>query len=292
MDCEIAQRQLGLYMDKAMTAGERAALEAHLADCQRCAQELAEMTETVSALVPQAVVPVPEQLWSSIEARLDQADRHRSHRLLGRIFRRPPAMAASILFVIGAGILATSWVGGGSVASAAPVDFSVLLDALPLDADRAFQKFLTRYGARQVSVMQAKKRGAGLSFDLPETLPGGFDLKQVYVLRFGAHPGVAARYSRDGELLAAIFHTPVEREHFGTHKDYACVIGQHRGHAVAVGDWKLVHLTDPTTCHCVLSRLDDATELPAVMQQLAPRSFSGDGEHSDTNHDHHDAHGG
>ncbi len=292
MDCEIAQPQLGLYMDKAMAPGERAAIEAHLANCQRCAQELAEMTETVSALVPQAVVPVPEKLWSSIEARLDQADRHRLHRLPWRIFRRPPAMAASILFVIGAGVLATSWVGGGSVASAAPVDFSVLLDALPLDADRAFQKFLTRYGARQVSVMQAKKRGAGLSFDLPETLPGGFDLKQVYVLRFGAHPGVAARYLRDGELLAAIFHAPVEREYFGTHKDYACVIGQHRGHEVVVGDWKLVHLTDPTTCHCVLSRLDDATELPAVMQQLAPQSFGADVRNSAANHDHHHAHGG
>ena len=290
MDCETAQRQLGLYLDKTMAPAERAAIEAHLAKCPRCAQELAEMTDMVSALVPQADVPVPEQLWPSIEARLDQADRHRLPRLPWRIFQRAPALAASILFVIGAGIFAASWIGGGAEASAAAVDFSVLLDALPLDADRAFQKFLTRYGARQVSIMQARKRGAGLSFDLPETLPGGFDLKQVFVLRFGAHPGVAARYSRDGELLAAIFHRPVEREQFGTHKDYACVIGQHRGHAVAVGDWKLVHLTDPTTCHCVLSRLDDATELPAVMQKLAPQYFSGDGEQPATSHGH--AHGG
>ena len=292
MDCKTAQPQLGLYLDKTMAPGERAVIEAHLARCRRCAEELAQMTETVSALVPQSDVPVPEQLWSSIEARLDQADRHRLRRLPWRIFQRPPAMAASILFVIGAGILAASWVGGSSVASAAPVDFSILLDALPLDADRAFQKFLTRYGARQVSVIQARKQGAGLSFDLPETLPGGFNLKQVFVLRFGAHPGVAARYSRNGELLAAIFHPPVEREHFGTHKDYACVIGQHRGHEVAVGDWKLVHLTGPTTCHCVLSRLDDATELPAVMQQLAPQSFGADGRDSDANHDRHHAHGG
>lgn len=289
MDCETAQLQLGLYLDKAMAPGERAAIEAHLAKCRCCAEELAQMTETVSALVPQADVPVPEQLWTSIKARLDQ---HRSRRLPWRLFQRPPAMAASILFVIGAGILAASWVSGSAEASAAPVDFSVLLDALPLDADRAFQKFLTRYGARQVSVMQARKQGAGLSFDLPETLPGGFNLKQVFVLRFGEHRGVAARYSRDGELLAAIFHPPIEREHYGTHKDYACMIGQHRGHQVAVGDWTLVHLTDPTTCHCVLSRLDQATELLAVMQQLAPASFSGDGEHSAANHDQHHAHGG
>ena len=289
MDCKTAQPQLGLYLDKTMAPGERAPLEAHLAKCRHCAEELAELTETVSALVPQANVPVPEQLWTSIEARLDQ---HRSPRLLWRIFQRPPAMAASVLFVIGAGILAASWIGGSSVASAAPVDFSVLLDALPLDANRAFQKFLTRYGARQVSVMQAKKQGAGLSFELPETLPGGFKLKQVFVLRFGRHLGVAARYSRDGELLAAIFHPPVEREHFGTHKDYACVIGQHRGHEVTVGDWKLVHLTSPTTCHCVLSRLDDATELPAVMRQLVPQSFDTDGERPAANRDHHHTHGG
>ena len=105
MDCKTAQPQLGLYLDKAMTAGERAGIEAHLATCRCCAEELAQMTETVSALVPQADVPVPKQLWSSIEAQLDQADRHRSHRLPWRIFQRPPAMAASILFVIGAGIL-------------------------------------------------------------------------------------------------------------------------------------------------------------------------------------------
>ncbi|MCH8912939.1 MAG: hypothetical protein IIA33_05155, partial [Planctomycetes bacterium] len=59
-----------------------------------------------------------------------------------------------------------------------------------------------------------------------------------------------------------------------------------------VGDWKLVHLTSPTTCHCVLSRLDAATELPAVMQQLAPQSFGADGKDAGTNHDHHHARGG
>jgi hypothetical protein len=292
MDCKTARRQLGLYLDKAMALGERAAIEAHLAKCRRCADQLAQMTEMVSALVPQSGIPVPEQLWSSIENGLDQADEHRSRRLPWRILRRPPAMAASIMFVVGVGVLAASWIGGSSEAAAAPLDFSVLLDALPLDADRAFQKFLTRYGARRVSVMQAREQSAGLSFDLPESLPGGFDLKQVFVLRFGGSPGVAARYSRDGELLAAIFHPPVEREHYGTHKDNACVIGQHRGHAVAVGTWKLVHLTDPTTCHCVLSQLDEATELPAVMRLLAPGSFSGDGGHPAANQSHDHAHGG
>ncbi|MCH8965849.1 MAG: zf-HC2 domain-containing protein, partial [Planctomycetes bacterium] len=86
MDCKTAQPQLGLYLDKTMAPGERAPIEAHLARCRHCAEELAELTETISALVPQAHVPVPEQLWTSIEARLDQ---HRSPRLLWRIFQRP-----------------------------------------------------------------------------------------------------------------------------------------------------------------------------------------------------------
>ncbi|MCZ6652676.1 MAG: hypothetical protein O7D91_06570, partial [Planctomycetota bacterium] len=76
------------------------------------------------------------------------------------------------------------------------------------------------------------------------------------------------------------------------HNPSAGVLAKHPAHEVAVGDWKLVHLTSPTTCHCVLSRLDDATELPAVMQQLAPQSFGADGMDADANHDRHHAHGG
>ena len=30
------------------------------------------------------------------------------------------------------------------------------------------------------------------------------------------------------------------------------------------------HLTDPTTCHCVLSKLSDTTGLPEVLAAVAP----------------------
>jgi hypothetical protein len=81
---------------------------------------------------------------------------------------------------------------------------------------------------------------------------------------------VAAWYERAGEPLVVIFHPPVQTEDFGTHKDYPCVIGEHRGQKIVVGSWKMVHLTDSTTCHCVLSRLDERAELPAVMNAIAP----------------------
>lgn len=288
MDCKTAEHQLGLYLDKVLASEDRAALEAHLADCASCAHELAGMTEMVSALMPRSQVQVPERLWPAIEAGLDQADREAARPFPIRFLRLRPAMAASILFVVGAGLLTLSWVGGGNEAAAAALDYGVLLDALPLDANRAFQRFLTRYGAERITPIEAKRRASGLNFDLPETLPGGFELQAVFALRFGKHLGIAARYSRDGELLGAIFHPPVGRERFGTHREYACVIGKHRGHQVTVGEWKLVHVTDPTTCHCILSKLDQATELPAVMQCLVPEaSAEGAGQH-----DHHHATGG
>jgi hypothetical protein len=82
---------------------------------------------------------------------------------------------------------------------------------------------------------------------------------------------VAAEYLRDdGEFLGAVFHPPVQEEDHGSHKDHPAVIGKHRGRKVEVGEWSLVHLTDPTTCHCVLSRLDEVTELPSVMAAMAP----------------------
>ncbi|MBK8270645.1 MAG: hypothetical protein IPK83_21010 [Planctomycetes bacterium] len=134
--------------------------------------------------------------------------------------------------------------------------------------------------------MEAKKIASHLNFEIPPELPGGFRFEMSHILQFGGETGVAARYSRDGEFLGAIFHRPIQREEFGTHKDYECVVGKHRGHAVTVGEWKLVHLTDATTCHCVLSRLDETTELPPVMAKIAPNSIApahSDG-HSHENH--------
>jgi hypothetical protein len=186
-------------------------------------------------------------------------------------------MAAAVVLAIGLGMFGLIWMQPR--AAAATVDFSVLLDALPLDAQKAFRKFLLLYDAREGSSLEAKRYAPDLNFDVPETLPGGFRLETVYLLRFGDLPGVAAGYERDGEFLGAVFHRPVHKENFGPHKDYPCMVGQHAGHKVSVGEWKLVHLMDPTTCHCVLSRLDERTELPAVMAAVAPELPVGGSRH-------------
>jgi hypothetical protein len=181
------------------------------------------------------------------------------------------ATAAAIVFAAGLGLLGV--MSYDRQAGASEIDFSVLLETLPANVDEAFARFVAHNKGERMTTEEIRRFAPALTFDTPDELPGGFRLKEIYALRVGENPGVAARYERkDGEFLAAIFHPPVKREDFGSHKDYPCVVGKHRGHAVTVGDWKLVHLTDPTTCHCVLSRLDEHTELPAVMRVLAPGS--------------------
>jgi hypothetical protein len=195
------------------------------------------------------------------------------------------AIAASIVIVIGLGLFGVPWDRTGGQARAETVDFTILLDAVQHDAVAAFDKFLTQYKAVVATPDEAKRNAPGLNFDLPQTLPGGFELRTAYILRFGEALGVAARYDRGGEFLGVVFHAPVLKEHFGTHKDRACIVGQHRGHSVPVGDWSLVHLTDATTCHCVLSRLNETTELPAVMTAVAPLSAATSKEPNDHHHD-------
>lgn len=283
VQCRDVREQLGLYVDGEIQAEARAAVEAHLDRCPACAKELQSLRAVAAALAPRESAVVPESLWTAIEERLDQTATAASEPSVAPtalpLFRRPIAAAASILLVVGLGLVGIAWLAGTtSTAEAATVDFGVLLDALPLDARKAFRKFLIQYDAKECTARDARRYAPDLNFAIPDSLPGGFKLEQVYTLRFGEHPGVAATYASPDDFVAFIFHPPVRREHFGGHRDYPCVIGQHRGHKVTVGEWKLIHVTDPTTCHCILSRLDEDTELPPIVSAVAPGS-SGVGHH-------------
>lgn len=276
MDCERTQARLGLYLDEEIPSDQRREVEEHLAGCSACSAEFDELRTLALQLAAPADVPVPDAVWSAIESALGGLDAEPAQGTRTadvRFFRTPIAKAAAVILAVGLGLLlAVAWPeGGASKATASEVNFSVLLDALPVDARKAFTKFLVLYDARKSSPFEARQYAPGLNFDVPDGLPGGFRLEAVYLLRFGDHPGIAATYGREDDFLGVAFHPPVQRENFGRHQDYPCVIGKHKGHKVSVGEWRLVHLTDPTTCHCVLSRLNEHTELPAIMAAVAPR---------------------
>lgn len=271
MCCAERKHQLGRFLDDELDPAERAAFSDHLDHCTACSLELAELRELSSAIADPGEANVPAEIWISIEDRLEATTRDPSGTDKARpgvLHARRWMVAASIGLAAGLGVIGLSLVENR--AEAFVIDYEDLLNGLPLDARKAFRTFLDTYNARPGSPTAAKRFAPSLSFDTPSTLPGGFRLVGIHLLDFGNRPGVAASYERDGEFLATIFHAPVKKEEFGTHRDYPCAIGKHRGQKVEVGTWKMVHLTDPTTCHCVLSQLDGTTELPAVMAAVAP----------------------
>jgi len=271
MCCEQIERLLGSFLDDRMSATRRRDVEAHLAYCSSCRAELNELHKLVGGISRPEPVAVPTMLWSRIEQRLNDEGPGSSPAPSRRVLRMrhaPWAIAAGVLLIVSLGL--TGLVSLDTPARASAVDFGVLLDALPLDAHKAFRKFLVRYDAKRTTPAGAKRYATDLNFATPAKLPGGFELRSVYELRIGELRGIAASYDRNGEFLAAVFHPPMPHESFGTHENYACVIGKHCGHKVQVGQWKLVHLTDPTTCHCLLSRLDEEIGIPQVMSAIAP----------------------
>lgn len=271
MDCEDITIRLGQYLDHELAPEVRRDVEAHLTVCSRCARELGKLDDLVAPLAALPPPDVPETLWAAVERRLTTAGTEPGSRRWVHSLRTPATLAASVVVVAGAGLIAALLLTGTPHAEAATVDFGELLAELPLNADQAFENFLVRYDARPIPAEQARQHAPKLNFSIPATLPGGFGRQECFALQFGAYPGVAARYSREGELLAVVFHPPFQHERYGEYKDQSCIIGKGHGHEVQVGPWRLVHLTDKTTCHCVLSKLDKENELPAIMKTIAPR---------------------
>ena len=284
-ECRGTKRLLGQYSDGELEPSIRTAIAMHLASCENCSHEREELNSLAEAIAEQAPVDVPPRLWQSIECQLDEREVLTKRSFAPLRSRSLLALAASITIAVGLGLFSIPWTREiGSEANAAAVDFSSLLEGVHTNVHAAFDGFLSKYSAKAVAPADAKRYAPDLNFEVPATLPGGFELHATYLLHFGETPGVAAHYERDGEFLGAIFHAPVLREHFGTYKDHACVVGEHRGHKVPVGEWSLVHLTDATTCHCVLSRLDEAVELPAVMAAVAPHLTAETGEPAPDHH--------
>lgn len=285
MTCEEVRDVLGRYVDDEAPFALRTDIETHVAGCFPCARELKELRQLGASLAEAPAMAAPPENWTAIEERLDAGAIARPF-FFGMLRSHASiAIAASIVVVIGLALFGLPWSGEHNQVRAATIDFTILLDGLQHDAVAAFDRFMTQYGAVAANPDEAKRYAPALSFELPQTLPGGFELQTAYILRFGEAPGVAARYDRGGEVLGVVFHAPVLKEHFGTHKDRACIMGKHRGHSVPVGDWSLVHLTDATTCHCVLSKLREDAELPAVMSAVAPISATSVSEPNDHHHD-------
>ena len=200
MDCETIREQLGAYVDGELDIADREATTAHLDGCPACRAEWESLKALADRLATTGETSVPDTLWPAIEQRLDAEPGIGSvihHR--GRL-----RIAAMIALAIGLGGSAIYWaVESAGKAQAASVNFGIILDTLPLDAEKAFRKFLVLYNAEAIRPAEAEHVAPELDFDIPDTLPGGFHREAVYSLRFGNSAGVAARYDRAGSSVAS-----------------------------------------------------------------------------------------
>ncbi|MCC6357396.1 MAG: zf-HC2 domain-containing protein [Phycisphaerales bacterium] len=277
-NCDDMRELLGPHVDGEGSPEARAAIEAHLCTCAECRCEVEGLRELGSRIAAGAPTCVPPALWRRIESQLDAAaPRHG----LVRILRLRSILAAAACLVLAVGGYYAILQGLSTRAEAAPVSFSMLLDGLSVDAEKAFRQFVELYRGRPVSAYEARKHAAQLNFAIPQKLPGGFELEGAFALQIGDNPAAAALYRRNGEFVGTIFHRAIHPEDYGTHRDHPCVVGEHRGHQVEVGEWRLVHVTDATTCHCVLSRLDEKSELPPILDIVAPHTNGAAPPHND-----------
>lgn len=275
MNCITAREAISPYLDNELSDEARTALKQHIGSCTSCGAELrAQQALFIQLDRCQASSPdrPPASLWNVIAKRLYAAPVTRRSGILLRLWQRPLTAAASLALLIGAGVLVAVWVNSSATtAQAEAVDYNVLLHNLATDVDAAVDRFLRHYRAEPVETQVAARLAPGLCFALPRELPGGYRLGQTYRMQFGRTTGIAARYHSQADPLIIFFHPPIKETPMGVHRDSPCVVGCQRAHRVEIGPWRLVHYTDPTTCHCVLSKLDMDTELPAVFSAVAPK---------------------
>lgn len=273
MDCRTTRERLSVYLDGELAELESGEVKDHLASCADCADEWEHLKRVDQELRQHMKTPepaVPAAVWPAIEARLGEQDRPTQQWTLRR-FQRPLALAASVALLVGVGTAGLVLINSSVVTARADlVDYNVLLNGITQDVNAAIERFLRHYQAVEISAAETRQEAPELHLTLPDELPGGFRLERVYQLRFGRHPGIAARYLRADEPLMLFFHPPMPHTRMGVHRESHCSVAGREGMRVEVGPWQLLHYTDPTTCHCLLSRLGTEAEQLAVLAAVAP----------------------
>lgn len=278
MNCSRIKERLGAYLDGELPAGETQAVRDHLAACPRCPNELEALTGLSERLERAAVadshVRAPAEIWRAIERRLNHTPDSPcgpagfGPRWFERFFRRPMAVAAGLAFFLGVGLLFTAVLDRAApVAYASTIDYRILMDGVASNAKECIDRFLSHYRAEPIERSDTYAQAPHLSFDLPEQLPAGYTFVQAYRFPLAGANAIAATYEAGGQPLFLIFHSA--GDNISGPQGTACRIGDLRASQMEAGPWTLVHVADETTCHCVLSTLDDE-ELTAVAWAVSP----------------------
>ncbi|MBM0231115.1 anti-sigma factor [Micromonospora sp. STR1_7] len=211
----------GAYVLNAVDDVEGAAFERHLADCEPCRREVAELRETVSRLADDAIVEAtPPGLRERTLAQVAHTPQLRvgargaSDRRQARGWRQLSVAAAAAILVAG-GASAVTWtvsndrISDEQDSSAQARQIAAVLDAP--DA-RVFERSLQPGGAATVVVSRDRDRGVVLLRDLPEAGPGR--IYELWLIR-GSEPRKVGQLAEGVRASTTVIGPVAEAGTFG-----------------------------------------------------------------------------
>ncbi|MET7959637.1 anti-sigma factor [Micromonospora zamorensis] len=211
----------GAYALNAVDELEAAAFERHLADCEPCRLEVAELRETAARLADETVVEAtPPGLRERTLAQVARTPQLRSgaggaspRRQAGRWRQLTVAAAAAIL--VAGGASAVTWtvsndrVSDEQSSSAQARQIAAVLDAP--DA-QVFERSLEPGGAATVVVSRDRDRGVVLLRDLPEAGPGR--IYELWLIR-GSQPRKVGQLAVGARASTTVIGPVAEAGTFG-----------------------------------------------------------------------------
>ena len=224
MNCADVQERLSAYHDGELPGDVAAQIAAHLANCPACATEL-ESFESLSALTRKLTDPAaPKQLWTKLEARLDQDAEARTP-IKGPTrksysFTRLAA-AAMILIALTFGAYRI-WQTGHTHQNVA-ANFDRYFTELKKQPNNAEQVLLANYEGRVVTVTEAT-RTLGYEPLVAQGLPPNCSLEKMYLLNMPCCKCTLALCRQgNGEQLAVFEHDTERPGWFGNRATIDCL---------------------------------------------------------------------
>jgi len=275
MSCDEVESRLGELLDGELSAELRPTIERHLDECPACRGEYESLQSMAAALAQPPDAELPAGLWETIEARLDEAaavsvpaiKRSTRRMRIYQLARRPLAAAALVVLAIGLGwfVWSAPW---ASSAMAAQIDFRPLLERADGDIEAGILALIQAYGGEEISLAEAADR-MRVRVQAAEELPGGLQLKSRYLLNMGRHHrALAFHYAGPAGHLLLLQCPPHVERNYGNYECLPCRVGTHDGHGVRVNKLYLMHMMSENVCVCVVSTLDERSELPVALDAV------------------------
>lgn len=186
MNCSEIQARLSAYHDNELSPDEAALVATHLTSCATCTADLASFQQLSSLSQRLTDPPVPPQIWSELQAQLDQpTDVAAGPQDKATLFpARFLAIAASILVAIGIGTMGYKlWTSRHAHEDRhLAINFAHYLEGFEESPEKAQQILLANYQGRPTTLAEATNT-LGYEPLAAKRLPPDYSVDKTYLLK-------------------------------------------------------------------------------------------------------------